>query len=313
MLKRKIETVLAKWKKSEDRKPLVIKGIRQCGKTYIVQKFAKENYESVVYMNFILEPDKKSAFTGNIDVDTIILNLSALIPSSRFIDGNTCIILDEIQECKEARTALKSFHIDGRFDVIATGSLLGVKGYGKSKKKKEEEGQDSIPVGYETVIDMYPLDFEEFLWANGISDTVIDSVKSSFENEKAVPDGIHKAMMELLYRYVIVGGLPEVVNCFLETKNIELIYKVQRNLIAEYEEDMIKYADDADKPHIRECFESIPKQLAKENKKFQYSVVKKGGRGFAIHRQHPMVRGCRDSPEVLQHADYGAAVRGQFH
>lgn len=253
MLKRKIETFLAKWKKSEDRKPLVIKGIRQCGKTYIVQKFAKENYESVVYMNFILEPDKKSAFTGNIDVDTIILNLSALIQGSRFINGKTCIILDEIQECKEARTALKSFHIDGRFDVIATGSLLGVKGYDKSKKKKEEEeGQDSVPVGYETVIDMYPLDFEEFLWANGISDMVIDSVKSCFENESTVPDGIHKAMMELLYRYVIVGGLPEVVNCFLETKNIELIYKVQRNLIAEYEEDMVKYADDPDKPRIRE-------------------------------------------------------------
>ena len=229
-------------------------------------------------MNFILEPDKKSAFTGNIDVDTIILNLSALIQGSRFIEGKTCIILDEIQECKEARTALKSFHIDGRFDVIATGSLLGVKDYGKSKKKNEEEGQDSVPVGYETVIDMYPLDFEEFLWANGISDAVIDAVKSCFENEKAVPDGIHKAMMELLYRYVIVGGLPEVVNCFLETKNIELIYKAQRNLIAEYEEDMVKYADDADKPNIRECFESIPKQLAKENKKFQYSIVKKGGR-----------------------------------
>ena len=279
MLKRKIETYLAKWKSSENRKPLVIKGIRQCGKTYIVRKFAEENYESVVYMNFILEPDKKSAFAGNIDVDTIILNLSALIPGSRFVSGKTCIIFDEIQECKEARTALKSFHIDGRFDVIATGSLLGVKGYGKSKKKKnEEEGQDSVPVGYETVIDMYPLDFEEFLWANGISDAVIDSVKSCFENEQIVPEGIHKAMMELLYRYVIVGGLPEVVNCFLETKNIELIYKVQRNLIAEYEEDMVKYADDADKPHIRECFESIPKQLAKENKKFQYSVVKKGGR-----------------------------------
>ena len=256
----------------------MIKGIRQCGKTYIVQKFAKENYESVVYMNFILEPDKKSAFTGNIDVDTIILNLSALIPGSRFINGRTCIILDEIQACKEARTALKSFHIDGRFDVISTGSLLGVKGYGKSKKKNEEEGQDSVPVGYETVVDMYPLDFEEFLWANGINDTVIDSVRTCFENETAIPDGIHKAMMELLYRYVIVGGLPEVVNCFLDTKNIELIYKAQRNLIAEYEEDMVKYADDADKPHIRECFESIPKQLAKENKKFQYSVVKKGGR-----------------------------------
>lgn len=279
MLKRKIETYLVDWKKSEDKKPLVIKGIRQCGKTYIVRKFAEENYENVVYMNFILEPDKKSAFSGNIDVDTIILNLSALIPGSRFVSGKTCIIFDEIQECKEARTALKSFHIDGRFDVIATGSLLGVKGYGKNKKKKdEEEGQDSVPVGYETVIDMYPLDFEEFLWANGISDAVIDSVKSCFENEQTVPEGIHKAMMELLYRYVIVGGLPEVVNCFLETKNIELIYKVQRNLIAEYEEDMVKYADDADKPHIRECFESIPKQLAKENKKFQYSVVKKGGR-----------------------------------
>ena len=279
MLRRKIETVLAEWKNSGDRKPLVIKGIRQCGKTYIVRKFANENYESVVYMNFILEPDKKSAFIGNIDVDTIILNLSALIQGCRFINGKTCIILDEIQECKEARTALKSFHIDGRFDVIATGSLLGVKGYSKNGKKNERgEGQDSVPVGYETVIDMYPLDFEEFLWANGINDAVIDSIKSCFDNEKAVPDGIHKALMALLYRYVIVGGLPDVVNCFLETKNIELIYNMQRNLIAEYEEDMVKYADDADKPHIRECFESIPKQLAKENKKFQYSIVRKGGR-----------------------------------
>lgn len=277
MLKRKIERYLADWKKSKDKKPLVIKGIRQCGKTYIVQKFAKENYEHVVYMNFILEPDKKSAFTGNIDVDTIILNLSALIPGSRFINGKTCIILDEIQECKEARTALKSFHMDGRFDVIATGSLLGVKGYGKNKKRNEG-GQDSVPVGYETVVDMYPLDFEEFLWANGIHETVIDSIRTCFENETPVPDGIHKAMIELLYRYAIVGGLPEVVNCFLETKNIEFIYKVQRNLISEYEEDMVKYADDADKPHIRECFESIPTQLAKENKKFQYSVVRKGGR-----------------------------------
>ena len=277
MLKRKIESVLAEWRNSESKKPLVIKGIRQCGKTYIVRKFAEENYESVIYMNFILEPDKKTAFTGNIDVDTIILNLSALIPGSRFINRKTCIILDEIQECREARTALKSFQIDGRFDIIATGSLLGVRGYGKSDKNAEN-GQDSIPVGYETVVEMYPLDFEEFLWANGMNDKVIDSVKSCFEKETAVPEGIHNVMMELLYRYVIVGGLPEVVNKFLETKNIELIYQVQRNLIAGYEEDMIKYADDADKARIRECFESIPKQLAKENKKFQYSVVRKGGR-----------------------------------
>ena len=277
MLKRKIESVLEKWKDSEHKKPLVIKGIRQCGKTYLVQKFAKENYESVVYLNFILEPDKKSAFAGNIDVDTIILNLSALIPDSRFINGRTCIILDEIQECREARTALKSFQIDGRFDIIATGSLLGVRGYGKSEKRAEG-GQDSVPVGYETVIEMHPLDFEEFLWANGISGKVIDTVKSCFKKESVIPEGVHKVMMELLYRYVIVGGLPEVVNTFLETKNIELTYQMQRNLIAGYEEDMVKYASDADKARIRECFESIPKQLAKDNKKFQYSVVRKGGR-----------------------------------
>ncbi|MEE0991362.1 MAG: ATP-binding protein, partial [Paludibacteraceae bacterium] len=277
MLKRKIESVLSEWKNSKLKKPLVIKGIRQCGKTYIVRKFAKENYESVVYMNFILEPDKKTAFTGNIDVETIILNLSALIPGSRFINGKTCIILDEIQECREARTALKSFQMDGRFDVIATGSLLGVKGYGKSEMDMEE-GQDSIPVGYENVVEMYPLDFEEFLWANGINEKVIATVKSCFENEIVVPDGIHKVMMELLYRYVIVGGLPDVVNTFLETKNIEQTYHVQRSLIAEYEDDMVKYAADEDKPRIRECFESIPKQLAKDNKKFQYSVVRKGAR-----------------------------------
>ena len=277
MLKRKIETFLVEWKISKSKKPLVLKGIRQCGKTYIVQKFAKENYENVVYMNFILEPDKKSAFMGNIDVDTITLNLSALIPNSRFIEGKTCIILDEIQECREARTALKSFQIDGRYDVIATGSLLGVRGYGKGTKNVED-GQDSVPVGYETVVEMHPLDFEEFLWANGINDKIINSVKSCFDNETAVPEGVHKAMMELLYRYVIVGGLPEVVNKFIETKNIELIYRTQRNLIAEYEEDMVKYADDADKSRIRECFESIPRQLAKDNKKFQYSVVRKGGR-----------------------------------
>ena len=276
MLKRKIETYLAEWKDSDNKKPLVIKGLRQCGKTYIVKKFAKDNYDNVVYMNFILEPDKKAAFAGNLDVDTIILSLSALIPNSRFVRGKTCIILDEIQDCKEARTALKSFQIDGRFDVIATGSLLGVEGYGKRKDKND--GEDSVPVGYETLIEMYPLDFEEFLWANGIGTNVIDTVRSCFENETVVPEGVHKAMMELLYRYIIVGGLPEVVNCFLETKNVELIYEKQRTLIAEYEEDMVKYADDTDKPHIRECFESIPRQLAKENKKFQYSVVKKGGR-----------------------------------
>ena len=236
MLKRKIETYLSEWKQSDKRSPLVIKGVRQCGKTFIVKKFAAENYQNVVYLNFILEPDKKSAFKGNLDVDTIILNLSALIPGVPFKSGKTCIILDEIQDCKEARTALKSFQIDGRFDIIATGSLLGVKGYGTHKKENQDDSDtDSVPVGYETVVDMYPLDFEEFLWANGVGAQVINTVKSCFHNECKVPEGIHKAMMELLYRYVIVGGLPEVVNRFLETKNIDLIYRTQRALLAEYE------------------------------------------------------------------------------
>lgn len=310
MLKRKIETFLAEWKKSENKKPLVIKGLRQCGKTYIVQKFAKENYESVVYMNFILEPDVKTAFAGKLDVDTIILNLSALIVGGRFIDGKTCIILDEIQECPQARTALKSFCVDGRFDIIATGSLLGVKGYGG-------DASNSVPVGYETVIEMFPLDFEEFLWANGIEDNVILLLKSCFEKERPVPEGVHKAMMELLYRYVIVGGLPEVVNCFLDTKNIELIYNKQRNLIAEYEEDMVKYAPNPDKAHIRECFESIPNQLAKENKKFQYSMLKKGGRasqyGGSIQWMEDagIVRRCYNT-QITQLPLEGNAIKDSF-
>ena len=280
MLKRKIETRLLEWKNTPVKKPLVIKGIRQCGKTYIAKDFAQKNYRSVVYMNFTLEPDKITAFTGNKDVETIIINLSALIPDAEFIPGQTCIILDEIQDCPDARTALKSFKEDGRFDVIATGSLLGVKGYGEKKKKEKNQnlGKNSVPVGYETVLDMYPLDFEEFLWANGISDRIVDVIRESFKKETHVPDGIHRALMELLYRYVVVGGLPAVVNEFLDTKNIGKVYRMQRDLLEEYEDDMVKYAEDKDKPYIRECFESIPRQLAKENKKFQYSLIKNGGR-----------------------------------
>lgn len=280
MLKRKIEDLLLEWKNTSGKKPLVIKGIRQCGKTYIVKDFARKNYHSVVYMNFTLEPDKITAFTGDKDVDTIIMNLSALIPDAEFIPGQTCLILDEIQDCPDARTALKSFKEDGRFDIIATGSLLGVKGYGEKKKKERNKdlGKNSVPVGYETIVNMYPLDFEEFLWANGIGGRIMDVVRESFEKETPVPDGIHRVLMELLYRYVVVGGLPAVVNEFLETKNIGQVYRTQRELLWEYEDDMVKYAEDNDKPYIRECFESIPRQLAKENKKFQFSLIKSGGR-----------------------------------
>ena len=239
MLKRKIEQKLIDWKNTENRKPLIIKGCRQCGKTFSVLDFAKKNYKNVVYLNFFENPDYASVFAGSLEVDTIVMMLSALLGSEAvFESGSTVLILDEIQECPEARTALKFFRIDGRYDVIGTGSLLGVKGYGKEPK--------SVPVGSETVIDMYPLDFEEFLWANRIADPVIDMLKK------------------------------DAVQTFVDTKQMDEVLQIQRDIVRSYEDDMVKYAEKKDKSRIKECFQSIPKQLSKENKKFQYSVVKKG-------------------------------------
>jgi predicted AAA+ superfamily ATPase len=155
---------------------------------------------------------------------------------------------------------------------------LGVKGYGSKKKSKESEKGPSVPVGYETIVEMYPLDFEEFLWANGISDDIVALLKNALETETPVSAAIHKRMSDLLLQYAVVGGMPEAVNVFLATHDIGRVIKVQRGIIDEYKDDMIKYADEEDQSRIRECFESIPKQLSKENKKFQYSVVSKGGR-----------------------------------
>ena len=269
MLKRKIEQRLADWKNSENRKPLIIKGCRQCGKTFSVLDFAKKNYKNVVYLNFFQNPDYASVFSGSLEVDNIVMLLSALLGSEAvFESGQTVIVLDEIQECPEARTALKFFRIDGRYDVIGTGSLLGVKGYGKEPK--------SIPVGSETVIDMYPLDFEEFLWANGITDPVIGMLKQCLEKETPVPEALHNRMKQLLLQYVVVGGMPDAVQTFVDTKQMDEVLRIQRDIVRSYEDDMVKYAERKDKSRIKECFQSIPKQLSKENKKFQYSVVKKG-------------------------------------
>ncbi len=178
------------------------------------------------------------------------------------------IILDEIQDCPEARTALKFFRTDGRYDVIGTGSLLGVKGYGKEPK--------SIPVGSETVIDMYPLDFEEFLWACDIPAAAIESLKMCLETETPVPAVLHNRMRQLLLQYAVVGGMPEAVQAFTDTKQMNEVLRIQRDIVRSYEDDMVKYADRKDKSRIKECFQSIPRQLSKENKKFQYSVVRKG-------------------------------------
>ncbi|MBR1513915.1 MAG: ATP-binding protein [Bacteroidales bacterium] len=280
MLNRKIQDTLLKWKHEKGHNPLVVKGIRQCGKTFIVRHFAESHYSSTVYVNFALHPEQVDAFVGTKDVEVILMNLSTMMPEAAFIPGDTCIILDEIQECPDARTALKSFKLDGRFDVIATGSLLGVKGYGERMKKENDPrlGRNSVPVGYETIVEMYPLDFEEFLWANGIRPKVIDTLRECLKKEQLVPWGMHQTLMQLLYRYAVVGGLPAVVNRFVETKHLGQVAEVFQSIIAEYEDDMVKYADDQSKAHIRECFESIPMQLAKEYKKFQYATIKKGAR-----------------------------------
>lgn len=221
MLKRKIEDQFVKWKMAARRKPLIVRGVRQCGKTFSVTAFAESNYENVVYINFVKQEGLKLAFKDAKDVDTILMNISAAMRGVKFVPGKTCIILDEIQDCKDARTALKFFKMDGRYDIIGTGSLLGVKGYGDEKKNKEkEEKTASVPVGYEKIIDMYPLDFEEFLWANGISDAIIDEIKKHFKEETPVPDGLHVPLNDLFRKYAVVGGMPEAVNTFLETNNI---------------------------------------------------------------------------------------------
>ena len=269
MLKRKIELRLIEWKNTPNRKPLIIKGCRQCGKTYSVLDFAKKNYTHVVYLNFFQNPDYASVFAGSLEIDHIVMMLSALLGKEAvFKSGETVLVLDEIQDCPEARTALKFFRDDGRYDVIGTGSLLGVKGYGKEPK--------SVPVGAETVIDMYPLDFEEFLWANGIEVPVIEMLKKHLEEESPVPEALHNRLRQLMLQYAVVGGMPDAVQTFVDTKQMDEVLSIQRDIVRSYEDDMVKYADKKDKSRIKECFQSIPKQLAKENKKFQYSVVRKG-------------------------------------
>ena len=273
MLQRKIERTLIKWKNTPNHKPLIIKGCRQCGKTFSVNAFAKEYYTHVVYLNFFEHPDYKLAFEGSKQIDSIVMNLTALLPNSRFVSGQTCIILDEIQECSAARTALKFFKIDGRYDIIATGSLLGVCGY-----KGDETDYNSIPVGYEQHIEMFPLDFEEFLWANGINQEIIELLTKSLQERTPIPPAIHQRMRQLILEYTIVGGMPEVVNRFIATHNMNDVLEEQHSIITGYKEDMVKYAANEDKVRLRAAFDSIPRQLSKENKKFQFSVIKKGAR-----------------------------------
>lgn len=277
MYKRKIEKTLSEWKARDNHKPLVIKGCRQCGKTSSVLDFAKKNYQHVIYLDFHEHRDYKVFFSRGLDVDTLTITISAGISSAKFVPGKTCLVFDEIQDCPNARASLKFFKLDGRYDVICTGSLLGVNGY-KTKEEREEEDNASIPVGFEHVVTMYPMDFEEWLWANGINQQHTDYLRQCLEGEESVTEGIHQIMRQHLLHYTVVGGMPEAVSTFLTTKNMNEVLEVQRSIVDTYKSDMLKYARQEDKAHIRECFESIPAQLAKDNKKFQYSVIRKGAR-----------------------------------
>ena len=268
-MKRRIENRLLEWKKNPNRNPLIIKGCRQCGKTYSVLEFARLNYENVVYINFFENPAYVSIFNGSLMVDDLVMYMTAILGrKAKFVPKKTCLILDELQECPNARTALKFFKMDGRYDVICTGSLLGIKGY--------REQIVSIPVGYETELEMFPMDFEEFLWANGITESIVQQLRKHLDSHNPVPDVLHQRMRELLLQYVIVGGMPAVVNEFVNNHQMNNVLKLQKDIVNGYRDDMIKYASKEDKAKIRECFDSIPKQLSKENKKFQYSIIKKG-------------------------------------
>lgn len=269
MLKRKIEKDLLNWKSDKNRKPLIVKGARQVGKTYSVLDFAKKNYKSVIYINFVQNPSLNSIFDGDLNVDNLLTLITASVPNVNLVPFETIIILDEIQNCPNARTAFKFFAIDGRYDIIGTGSLLGLNSHIEKIR--------SYPVGYERIIEMYSLDFEEFLWANGMSEEISNTLLKFLETEKEIPLAIHENIMDLFRKYIVVGGMPVPVKVYIETHDMNRVLSEQKDIVFSYREDMVKYASQDEKNKIRECFDSIPKQLAKENKKFQYSLFDKNG------------------------------------
>lgn len=281
MFKRKIYNDMIAWKESLTikRKALVIRGARQIGKTTIALKFAEEFYKNYVYINFKDNENLKRIFDNDIIIDNIIRDLSASLPNSKFISNETVLIFDEVQECANARYSVKSFMLDGRFDVICTGSLLGIKGYNKKKSK-------GVPTGYEKMIYMKSMDFEEYLWAKGISDEAIEYVKKCFNCKEKISESINLAMNSYFKEYLCVGGMPEVVNVFLKTHDMNQVYETQRDILEQYKDDFGKHLDENENEttnygeleKILEVFNSIPSQLSKENKKFQYSVIKKNAR-----------------------------------
>ena len=265
MLRRKIYNELLEWKNHKSKECLLIKGARQIGKTYIVNFFGKHEYQSFIYLNFIEKPEFISLFDGDLSPEEIKKRISFAIKNVNFIKNKTLIFLDEIQMCPNARTALKFLAMDESIDVIASGSLLGI----------HYKSITSVPVGYEKQITMYGLDFEEFLWANGYNDKNISNLREYYETQTIVPEAIHNKMLKLLREYMSVGGMPAVVQTYIDTLNFGEVHKIQENILASYMDDILKYASTYEKPKVRNCYLSIPRQLSKENTKFQFGVVEK--------------------------------------
>jgi predicted AAA+ superfamily ATPase len=267
MLKRKIAVELKKWKENPARLCLLVKGARQVGKTYIIKMFAEENYKHYIEINFVENPAYTSIFDGDLDVETLIKQISLRVPNADIVPGETLIFLDEIQNCPRARAALKFLAIDKRFDIIASGSMLGI----------NYKDVPSYPVGYVDLLEMHSLDFEEFLWASGISDGSIADIRDYYERRGTVPPAMHERMLELFKEYIVVGGMPRVVQEFVTSHNFATVLRLQRGIISDYTDDIAKYAEGAEKAKARACFLSIPKHLSKDYKKFRYSLVEKGG------------------------------------
>lgn len=267
-MKRKIELQLQAWKEERaDRMPLIVNGARQVGKTYALRKFGEEHFKNVVYINLETNHAVASYFEDNISPERLIryLEMSA---EEQIIPGETLIILDEIQSCERALTALKYFCEEApEFHIAAAGSLLGV----AINREKY-----SFPVGKVKTITLYPFDFEEYLWARE-KDLLCEEIRAAYTAMQPLPDALHQAAIELYREYLLIGGMPACINAFLKRKSFLDVPGIQSEILDNYIADMAKYASNADSVKIRACYQSIPAQLAKENKKFQYKVVQRGG------------------------------------
>ena len=266
MLRRKIYDKLLAWKNNKGKKDaILLRGVRQCGKTYIVREFGKREYKNFIEINFIERPDMQAVFSGNLYVDNMVQQIKLSMPGCQFIPGETLLFLDEIQDVPNARTSLKFWTQDGRFDCIASGSLLGM----------DYKNEVSIPVGYEQQLIMRTLDFEEFIWALGAEVNLKEMLAPYVDGAKRVPEAMHNSLNKYLQEYMVVGGLPEVVDTYIATKDFYQVHLLQEKILRDYQDDIAKYALNQDKIKAKQCFLSIPRQLSKENHKFQYSVVEK--------------------------------------